>query len=86
MSGQSREAFGMGHRFPLSKSMTYNVRQHIATLQNTDMTGYSFERRPSTYPGAKSDIIVYDAEQKPVCQGREVGDSRAFSFWPLDKA
>ena len=80
-SGQSPEAFGGGERFPLTKDMVRNIREHIAALQRTDMSGYSFERRHSSYPGAKSDLIIYDGNKTPVLQGREVSGSHSLSFW-----
>jgi hypothetical protein len=79
-SGQSFEAFGEGQRFPLSKELTTEVRRNIVQLSRKDLTGYTYERRRSEYPQAKSDIVIYDADGKLVLNGREMngGDT---SFW-----
>ena len=78
-SGQTREEFGLGQRHPLSKQIEKSVRRHIVGLRNADLSGYEFERRPSTQKDAKSDLVIYDAEKKPVLYGRDMyGDT---SFW-----
>ena len=79
-SGQSQEAMGSGHRFALSKPITREVRRHIAVLSGADLTGYTFERRHSDYPGAKSDIVVYNPAGEGVLNGREMNNGE-ISFW-----
>ena len=80
LSGQSQEQFGLGEKHPLSKSMKTVVKAHIMGLRGSDLAGYMFERRHSDYAGAKSDLIIYDAEGKAVLKGREASDGR-LSIW-----
>ena len=80
LSGQSFEVFGEGVRVPLSKELTHEIRRHIVELSRKDLTGFTFERRRSVFPQAKSDIVIYDATGTAVLNGREMqgGDT---SFW-----
>ena len=79
-SGQTQEAFGEGQKFPLSKAITKEIRRHSAVLSGAELTGYTFERRHSDYPGAKSDIVIYDPSGKGVLDGREMNNGEV-SFW-----
>ena len=79
-SGQTQEAFGYGQKYPLSKSLTKEIRRHIAVLSGADLSGFTFERRHSDYPGAKSDIVIYDASGNIKLNGREM-NSGEVSFW-----
>jgi hypothetical protein len=79
MSGQSREEFGFGQRYALSKSMIHSIKQHTSGLREKDLSSYTFERRRSAYGDSKSDLVVYDGEGKPVLMGRESGGP--LSFW-----
>jgi hypothetical protein len=81
MSGQTSEAFGEGERFPVNKQMILTIKRHVTDLKDTDITGYTFERRRSDYKGAKSDLVIYNDTQQPVLQGREP-DSGPISIWP----
>ena len=80
-SGQSFEAFGTGQRFPLSKELSHEIRRHIVQLSRMDLAGYTYERRRSEYPQAKSDIVVYDPDGKIVLNGREMQGGGDLSFW-----
>jgi hypothetical protein len=78
-SGQSREEFGEGQRHPLSKTLEKSIRRNVASLRGADLSGYQFERRPSEQKDAKSDLVIYNENQKPVLFGRDMyGDT---SFW-----
>ena len=79
-SGQTQEAFGIGQQHPLTKPIMKEVRRHIAVLSGADLTGYTFERRHSDYPSAKSDIVVYNPSGKPILDGREMSNGE-LSFW-----
>ena len=79
-SGQSHEAMGEGHKFSLSKPITKEIRRHIAVLSGADLTGYTFERRHSDYPGSKSDLVIYDPSGKSILDGREMNNGET-SFW-----
>ena len=81
MSGQTSEAFGEGERFPVNKQMIITIKRHITDLKDTDITAYTFERRRSDYKGAKSDLVIYDGEQRAVLHGREP-ESGPISIWP----
>jgi hypothetical protein len=81
LSGQTKQEFGFGQRFPLTKSMTQVIRRHFSELEKKDLSSYTFERRRSSYPDTKSDLIIYDSDSKPVLNGREASDGRV-SFWP----
>jgi hypothetical protein len=76
MSGQTREQFGSGQRFPLTKDLIRSMREHMNDLYNVNLTGYKFERRQSDYPQAKSDLVIYDAEDNVAFHGRESNDGR----------
>ena len=79
-SGQTQEAFGSGERFPLTKQMIQKIRRHMSGLEKTDLTAYTFERRHSDYPGAKSDIVIYNDSGQIVLNGREISGGPT-SFW-----
>ena len=79
-SGQTQEAFGLGEKFPLTKGITKELRRHIVGRATADLTGYTFERRHSDFPHAKSDIVIYDASDKAVFDGRELSGGEV-SFW-----
>ena len=82
MSGQTKEEFGFGQQFPLTKSMMQVVRRHMSEHRSTDLTKYTFERRHSDYKDTKSDLVIYDANGKPVLHGREGSDGN-LSIWPI---
>src|SRR5437762_329136 len=64
--------FGTGQKAPLSNSMQKTIRQHIVEANAKDaLNGYTYERRPSQYPTASSDLVIYDSNGKAVIQGRE---------------
>ena len=71
LGGQRQEAFGLGQRFPLTKGMISAVRGHITGPLSADLSRYTFERRDSSYPDSKSDLIFYDRQDKPVLHARE---------------
>ena len=79
LSGQTTEQFGFGNRFPLSKQMIESIRRHLSKGRSESLANYKFERRRSDYSGAVSDIVVYDAQETPVLQGRDWGHT--LSFW-----
>lgn len=81
MSGQTLEAFGEGQQFPLTKQMIVSIQRHMSTLKDSDLKGYTFERRRSDYAGAKSDLVIYNASKQPVLHGRELGGG-PISVWP----
>jgi hypothetical protein len=59
--------------------MVKSLQRHEIALRMVDLRPYTFERRRSEYLGAKSDLIVYDAEGRAVMHGREFDG--ALSFW-----
>jgi hypothetical protein len=79
-SGQTQEQFGEGERFPLTKSIRNAITEHMSDLRRTDLSRYTFERRHSEYPHAKSDLVIYDVNGLAVLNGRENDDGR-MSFW-----
>jgi hypothetical protein len=81
MSGQTNEVFGEGERFPVNKQMIITIKRHVNDLKDTDITGYTFERRRSDYKGAKSDLVIYNENKMPVLHGREP-ESGPTSVWP----
>ena len=76
MSGQTQEQFGSGQRFPLTKSLMRSICEHMNELYGTDLSHHKFERRSSDYPQAKSDIVIYDADDNVAFYGRESNDGR----------
>ena len=80
--GQKEEAFGFGQRSPLNKQMTASLRRHANNLLKADLSGYKFERRHSDYTNANADLVIYDANDKAVFHGREMGGG--YSFWPME--
>ena len=82
MSGQTKEEFGFGERHPLDPKIRKSINFYMNSLTNKDLEGWTFERRRSEYPGAKSDLVVYNAEGKVVLNGREFeGGSNKTAFW-----
>jgi hypothetical protein len=81
MSGQTMEAFGEGERFPVTKQLIVTIKRHVNDLKDTDISGYTFERRRSDYKGAKSDLVIYNENKMPVLHGREP-ESGPVSIWP----
>ena len=79
--GGSQAAFGDGETRVLTKSIEGEVRRHIANLARADLKEYTFERRRSEYPHARSDLVVYNGAKTAVLDGREL-DSGEISFWP----
>jgi hypothetical protein len=78
-SGQSREEFGLGQRHPLSRSMEKSIKRHVTGLRRSDLSGYTYERRPSSFKDAKSDIVIYNPDGEAKLFGRDMyGDT---SFW-----
>jgi hypothetical protein len=71
MNHQTEEAFGSGARTPVDKKMAIAIKRHMAALKDTDLSGYTVERRRSDYSGARSDLVIYDGESVPVLSGRE---------------
>jgi hypothetical protein len=80
LSGQSQESFGSGQRYPLTKDLIRSVREHMEEFNRVDMSPYRFERRHSFYPDAKSDIVIYDSQEKVAFHGREANDGRV-AIW-----
>ncbi|MGE0688435.1 MAG: hypothetical protein AB7P33_16955 [Dehalococcoidia bacterium] len=76
MSGQTQEKFGEGERYPLTKDLIRSIREHMNEFYRTDLSKYRFERRHSDYPDAKSDIVIYDPEERVAFHGREARDGR----------
>lgn len=82
LSGQSREEFGFGQRHPVSKQIAEGIRFHLDGMAKTDFAEYTFERRRSNYPTAKSDIVVYDPSGISVIRGREFSEGgHSLVFW-----
>lgn len=79
LNGQTTEAFGEGQRYPVTKSMVKSIKNHMVSLRNTDIDGYTFERRRSDYKDAQSDLVIYDDEGHIVLHGRDWGHQA--SFW-----
>jgi len=74
-------SFGAGQKAPLTNSMQKTIKMHIVEAnRDKALEGYTFERRPSQYPTASSDLVVYDSSGKAVIQGREFAGGR-MSFW-----
>jgi hypothetical protein len=80
MSGQTMEKFGEGQRFPLTKQMVKSIYEHIGNLKGSDLSGYTYERKRSDYSQARSDLVIYDVDGKPVLHGRE--SDGPMNFWP----
>ena len=75
------EQFGAGSKAPLTSSMQKTIKQHIVEANGANaLQGYTFERRPSQYPSASADIVVYNGDGRAVIQGREFAGGR-MSFW-----
>lgn len=79
-SGQTKEEFGEGEQFPLTKGLIQGIRDHMSDLRRTDLSKFTYERRHSSYPDAKSDLVIYNPDREAVLHGRENRDGRV-SFW-----
>ena len=78
-NGQTTAAFGEGQRRTVTKSMVKSIKNHLPGLRDTDIDGYTFERRRSDYKDAQSDLVVYDNDGHPAIHGRDFG--HLISFW-----
>jgi hypothetical protein len=78
--GKTQTVAGQSHRSPLSKGIAAEVRRHNAALSGADLTGYTIERRHTNYPNARADLTIYDPNDRPVLEGREMAGG-AISFW-----
>ena len=75
------EGFGAGQKEPLTGTMQKTIKAHIVEANAANaLEGYTFERRPSQYPTASADIVIYNSDGKAVIQGREFAGGR-MSFW-----
>jgi hypothetical protein len=79
LNGQSTEVFGLGQRYPLTDKMVKSIKRHEISFRDVDLRSFTFERRRSTYAGAKSDLVIYDGDGKPALSGREFDGP--LSFW-----
>lgn len=75
------DAFDIGNKQPLSEAMRRELVKHLPYLAAADLDAYSFERRSSAFLQAKCDLFVFDAEGRPVIEGREFFGG-PIVFWP----
>ena len=68
-------------RTAITKDVATALVQQFSSLIGKDLHGYTYEQRPSSQPGAKSDISVYDASGALCYEGRKFGGSQGISFW-----
>jgi hypothetical protein len=80
MNHQTEEAFGEGARTLVDKKMILAIKRHMVGLKNEDITGYTVERRRSDFFGARSDLVIYNAQGTPVLHGREFNGG-PISIW-----
>jgi hypothetical protein len=69
-----------GKRETLSGNLMKSMRFHFKRFSDADLSKFTVERRKSSYQGAKTDIVIYDAEGAAVVKGREFGGGQ-MSLW-----
>lgn len=69
-----------GQRENLSSNLVKHVRFHFGKLSQADLSAYTVERQKSSYPKAKADLKIFDAEGNAVFEGREFGGGQT-SLW-----
>jgi hypothetical protein len=81
----SRLKIGSGgasaERHQLSKQMVQSLREQFSNLGVAELSSYSCEQRHSGQRGAKSDILVYDADGVLQYEGRSFSSTEGISFW-----
>jgi len=69
-----------GKREGLSSNLAKSVRFHFNKYSATDLATFSVERLKTTYPKAKSDLVIFDSQGIAVMKGREFGGGQT-SLW-----
>ncbi len=72
--------FGSGRRRRLTAAMRSAVKTAFPHREWIDLAQYSYEERPSLFPGARSDVVVYDLQGRTVLRGRKPAEGR-IAFW-----
>ena len=67
-------------RLPVTEKMVGSIRLHFGELKAASVTGYSFERGPTDFPGARADLKVFDARGSLVLEGRDYLSGQT-SYW-----
>jgi hypothetical protein len=68
-----------GRRLPLTDAMKSQIRKNFPDVDESRLEASTFERRPTSFAGAKYDLAVYDGEGKLRFQGRAFETS--MNFW-----
>jgi hypothetical protein len=69
-----------GKRETLAGDLEKSVRFHFNGYKAANLGAFRVERQKSTYSGARSELVIYDADGKAVIKGREFGKGQ-FSLW-----
>jgi hypothetical protein len=64
----------------LNPRLTKIAKSQFAKLNRLDISGYTYERRHSNYPEARSDYLIFDENGALAYHAREFRDKRIF-FW-----
>jgi hypothetical protein len=57
---------------------------HFSKLTSTDLSAYTFEKRKTNHPQAKSDIDIFDGSGALVIVGREFGGNQIALWLPQE--
>jgi hypothetical protein len=69
-------------RHSLDERMHRYVLLYVNGLHNKDLSAYTYDRRDSTYPDARSELTVFDDTGKVTLYGREFNNgANRFVFW-----
>jgi hypothetical protein len=69
-----------GKRESLAGDLEKSVRFHFQGYRSSNLNAFRVERQKSSYAGARSELVIFDAEGRAVIKGREFGKGQ-FSLW-----
>lgn len=67
-------------REKLSSNLVKSVKFHFSGFSAAQIAGFKVERTKSDYPGAKSELLIFDEHGTAVIKGREFGGGQT-SLW-----
>ncbi len=69
-----------GNREKLSSNLVKSLKQHFQQLADPNVATYTVERQKTTFPKAKSDLVIFNSAGTVVIKGREFGGGQT-SLW-----
>jgi hypothetical protein len=68
------------NRERLSSNLVKSVKFHFSNFSPEQIAGFTVQRSKSSYPHAKTDLIIFDGSGTAVIKGREFG-GRQTTLW-----